>query len=681
MDTALLTKANELAGPLSGTTDAAAELGPALVAMQPAPAFLKTVTDATLLTPKSPKWSEADAWAAGEPQKKVLEALAKVTDPKSKYMFSLKYGAAATNPDWVKAGFFIDLSDPPTLAAAKFNYLKTLDEMGKLITIEAARRASSDNAKGSLELLTQWLRFSRMMADREFRAEKEWAFRTMLRAAERIRDLLYQNDQPFTPEMLIDTNKEIAERKLLLHRIKFPEGDRIAAQQLIVRTILERGGPNPDTFAATLARLGSADRPLMLFGEAAYWGQVEANHAGWFDTRDELERVHGDWKKRWDLDDPHDMMMRLPTDFSRMDKVRYSLIDLVGHDLGGLIRARELLYLELSGTRMAVAVVGFKLAQSQWPPNIKAVQPKFIPENELDIYNFNASKNQFLEFRYWVPIRDQQWGPRDQPKPYAIGVVPFDDQRTDLNSGATDLRRMVSTFLFTYFLVDRFPKEIYDPGAGTLDVPQLRTVLKAIIDRGRVTPDELNEINDRVKSVTSGNSEPTKAAEAIKKTFERLGKELVGSSGADPKIAIGLTDEEWGAYIAQVVGAVTASKAWGDALTRVQSQKQITAPEYRAIRGAWVDAALRDDLIEPYVKKFFPHIAASGVDSDRMFFKAVDDKQCLLYSVGLDGKDDRARSVGDGGLDILYWPPIVSLVREQLAGDPSTKARSELLDN
>ncbi len=57
--------------------------------------------------------------------------------------------------------------------------------------------------------------------------------------------------------------------------------------------------------------------------------------------------------------------------------------------------------------------------------------------------------------------------------------------------------------------------------------------------------------------------------------------------------------------------------------------------------------------------------AAGGFGLPNTVFTAlVDDKQFLLYSVGPNGVDDRARVVGTGGLDILMWPPILSLQRE-----------------
>jgi hypothetical protein len=48
------------------------------------------------------------------------------------------------------------------------------------------------------------------------------------------------------------------------------------------------------------------------------------------------------------------------------------------------------------------------------------------------------------------------------------------------------------------------------------------------------------------------------------------------------------------------------------------------------------------------------------------FAATLDETVFLLYSVGPDGKDDRAAIVGPPGInapDMLFWPPIIALER------------------
>lgn len=667
-DAAFIDRANALAGPLSGTTDAAAELAPAILAMAPAPASIPTVRAATLLTPASARWAEAEAWATGEPQKKALEVLARVTDPKAKYMFALKYGRAAADPAWVKGGFFVDLGDPPTLAGAKFLYLEKLDELSKLCTVEAARRVSKDDAKGAYALLTHWLRLGRMMADREFLEEKVWGFNAVSAAAERFRDLLYQNEKAFTPEVLIETVKELAERNLLLHRMRLPEGDRLAGEQLIARTITERGGPNPDTFAATLARLGAKGRPLTTFAEAAYWGQVESQHAGWFDVREQLDKVWGDWKKRWGFDNPNEKLLKLPTDYSRMDKVRFALVDAVMRPLGALIPARELLYLELSGTRMALAVMGFKRAQDQLPPNIKAVEPRFIKDNEPDFYNYDPLKDQTQVLRYWVPIRDQTWGERELPRPHEMTVFARLEASRAGADDATGAAAGVAALLFSIPAMPMLPKDVYDPEAGTLDTAKLRTILKGETRKQPIGKEEIDAITIMLKLV-GGTSfgDTVRDAEAMRKFSEGYSKGIQTTLGGAFEQEIGISAEDFGRYLAEKSAAAVATPAWQKVINeKIRSNQAITADDVRRLNEAAIDAATRDDLVETYLKKMLPKLAPRARAGDIQFTKSVDDSQFLLYSVGPDRADDRARVVGRGGRDLLYWPPLISLLREHL---------------
>jgi len=50
------------------------------------------------------------------------------------------------------------------------------------------------------------------------------------------------------------------------------------------------------------------------------------------------------------------------------------------------------------------------------------------------------------------------------------------------------------------------------------------------------------------------------------------------------------------------------------------------------------------------------------------FTVSLDESYFVLYSVGEDAVADFARESGVGGADILYWPPVLSLAREQLGG-------------
>ncbi len=666
-DSAFIEQANTLAGPLSGTVDAAAELAPAIIAMKPSSAAIKTVLAATLITPESKNWGEVEAWATSAESKKVLEVLTKITDPKAKFMWALKYGAAATNPDWVKAGFFVDLGTPPTLAGAQFKYLEKLDEVSKLCTVEAARLVQAGDGKNALRVLTEWLRFARMMADREFLDEKAWGMLTMMRAAERFRDLLYQNEKAFTPEQLIEGVKQIAERELLVRRMRMPEGDRLAAEQLIVRTISERGGPNPDTFAATMARKSAGERSLNLFTEAAYWGQIEAAHAGWFDTKDELAKVWGDWKKRWEINDPNDTYMRAAADYSRMDKTKFALVETVVAHIEPLPRIRERLYLEISGTRMAMAVIGFKLTQDQLPPNIKAVEPKFIRDNELDFYNYNTAKRQTDVLRFWVPIRDQSWGERELPKPHEVTIVPPKDAWDAVSSVEGDVASEVAEQFFGLTSFPALGPEVFDPTAGTLDVAKLREMLKDRARREPIAPEEVTALNLLVKAMAQFGSAPGKMEEESRKVFQGyLRDSLIDRFGDKIAQTTGLTTDEMVAYYGAVLTHNISSKAWKDVTEKGRTTQNITENDVRALREALVESAVRDEFADNYLKKMLPKLVPGGGASGESFRKSLDDSQFLLYSLGPNRRDDRARVVGDGGQDFLYWPPLVSMMREHL---------------
>lgn len=75
--------------------------------------------------------------------------------------------------------------------------------------------------------------------------------------------------------------------------------------------------------------------------------------------------------------------------------------------------------------------------------------------------------------------------------------------------------------------------------------------------------------------------------------------------------------------------------------------------DLRAVASEMLRVVLRSEMSGPAV--------AVG-DS---FTVELTDDEFVLYSAGFNGEPDRALRVGPGGDDILYWPPMLSLVRAQ----------------
>lgn len=399
---------------------------PLILKMEPTPTAASTAESAALLPADSASFAAAAAWATGAPQKAVIEALVKVTsekDWKSFHAFGQPYSFSGIDPDLVVAGAYTFLGDPPVLASADHQYLTLLDRLEALTHVEITRLTADGKAGDALDLGVRFTFFARTIADRAFFREQSWGYRAMLLGLQRIRDVAYVDFRSaapaLTPDQLKDAIARLVDRGGVMgtDRLTLPQGDKIAAEQLIAQLFLPRAGPNPDTFGRTLARIGAQERPLRLFSETARWDGVMKLHANALDTRAQLDAIYNDWAKRWALS-PFEPMQRTPSDFSKMDKVRFAALDATMGDVGVLFNQRLELRAELVSTRMSLAMYAFFRTQRSFPRDVTAVRPAFIARMDPDPFSLEGKNPEFF-----VPIRDALKRPNEDPKPHVLQVL------------------------------------------------------------------------------------------------------------------------------------------------------------------------------------------------------------------------------------------------------------------
>lgn len=404
---------------------------PLAAKMQPVPGALTAAPDlAVMMTDSHPAWPSVASWAAGEPQQAVLRALDEVTreeDPRLAHAFALPYGPEGVPIELIRAGLYIELGDPPMLAAADFKYMTALTNLGLLVHAEATRRSSEGDPAGAIDLLIDWCFLCRQMADRPMFIESLWGLHRAGNALMRVRDIAYQDfkgARAITSEQFRQIVRRLDDRRgyLGIERLAFPTGQRAAAEQLIARVFVPRAGVNADEFPVTMARLASTERPLRLFGEAGRWQGAGVGHANWFDTTAELEKVYGDWSGRWPLP-PFDPRMNQPFAYDALDRSRFAVLAQVLPPMGELFARRQVLRTESVGTRTSLAVLGYFYDQKQFPPQLAATRPRYIsPDLDADPFNPNRARGAQPPMEFFVPIRDtrDQFGEREDPRPHEI---------------------------------------------------------------------------------------------------------------------------------------------------------------------------------------------------------------------------------------------------------------------
>jgi hypothetical protein len=405
---------------------------PAIAKMKPVPASVNRLESAMLLPAGAAGWGEAKAWAEGAEQQAVLAAIREVTkeeDFRKALAWGQPYGAAGVSPELVRARLYTELGEPPTLGAAQFLYLEGLDRAACLVNVEATRLAADGKVGEATELLTKWLFLCRQIADREMTREAAWGLLQMDKAYERLRDVVYadfRGARKLTTDGLQATLARLDDERGYagLTRLRLARGDRVAAEQVISRGLVDRGGVNEATFAPTLARLRTTGKPLRLFAEAADAKAASGAHAGFFDAQDALKRAADDFAARWTLGwfDPR---MKQPWEYSRLSPSRHALVLAAFADQSELYNLRQLTQVEAVGTRTALGIYGYVLSNRNFPPTVSACRPVWIKVVEADPFNPNRDRGRVPEMEYYVPnkVNAKRRDERATPEPQRVNVI------------------------------------------------------------------------------------------------------------------------------------------------------------------------------------------------------------------------------------------------------------------
>ncbi len=411
---------------------------PLLAKMDAPPSTLTDLPHTGLMFPGCQNWGDAEKWATGANQKAILDALAKVTkedDFTKAYVFAQPYGAESVSAEMVRARLYTEVGDPPTLAAAQHLYLPSLDKVALLVNVEATRLTGEGKVNDAIDVLTNWIYFSRQMCDRQFFREASWGLDHIRQGFERIRDVLYMD---FRDKKACEVGRLLKQVGRLdcnngyldLSRMLFPAGNRLATDQIVERVYIPRDGVDARIFSGTMATLGSTEFPLRLFSEEAKWRDAAASQGNSFDAGDRVKGLYGDWVVRWQTTNWFDRRNQLQPAFEQLDKARFAAISQSTPDMTVLLDQRQIARVEGVGTRLALSHMGVYYTNKAYSNVVTGVRPLWMTRLDADPYNPNIQNGAEPPMGYFVPIRDAQVGPREEPKPHEMEIVPPDNSNT-----------------------------------------------------------------------------------------------------------------------------------------------------------------------------------------------------------------------------------------------------------
>lgn len=395
-------KVNQIYKPVPADRRSEMTLFPVLAKIEEPPVRLADLVQAALTPASAPDFAKLSAWATGEPQKAVIEAIKKVTAEETArklWGIAQPYGASEADPDLVMAGMYTELGDPPLLAQADIKWLPKMETALKLVQVEATRLQADGKPMEAMELLLRGIFLSRQLANRAMLVEQQLAYQGMIIGLARMRDIAWVDFRSDTPVLTAENMRDLIGRLkdrdgvLQTGRLDLPVGDRAAAEQLLSRIMKADGKIEASTFALTLSRIAAKRAPMRLFSEQAKWDAIARLHADGRESLAGVERVFGDWDTRWKLD-PWNPALKVPTDYRKLPKAKFAAIDVFLGDLGQLFEARSELKVELTGTRSALANYGFWRQTRSFAPEAASVRPAFIPYADVD--PFDPAKSQWL---------------------------------------------------------------------------------------------------------------------------------------------------------------------------------------------------------------------------------------------------------------------------------------------
>lgn len=615
-------------------------LFPAMTGMEAPPAVVSTALRAAMAVPGRAEWEAAKAWAQGSSQRPALEALLEVGASGSGHRLTQGYGADAASDALVGAGLYTDLGEPPLLAGAWFAYLDKLDWLSSLVQVEATRLLEEGEAQSAGDLLLAWTRLARMVADREMAREMEWGMRAMVVGIERLLDIAHSWPEVMTSEAVASFATGLKKEDMTVSRLRPPRANVIAGRQLVERVYEDRGGPDPRTFGATMARLSAADRPLRMFGEAARWQTRAERQADVFDMSDAIQAAHGELEYRWTLD-RFDAFQRVPTVLADSPADSYAALHVAMARLDELMALRDRLETQTAGARLALGVEAYSLRFDRFPPALAAIRPQFVPEIDRDPWS--VYKGRFADFEYFVPIRDEPRSVREEPRPHQI-VVTLPQLASVKPDPARALRALPSFEEVTADLP--LPGELGERGRELAE--RAWGALREIsVDLQTRVPQMLGSAAEGGDGSARGAGVSPESEAALNEAFAALEAVFAEQASLEG-------------------GASGALERWLDrALGRARRAGFIAAQGFGG--GEVSTANMWGSAMAAMGGKEGGEDGGTGGGLSQ-FIVWVNDTDFVLASAGPDTRQERARVVGEGGTDFLIWPPLVSLLREKLGG-------------
>ena len=343
-------------------------------------------------------WSAVSDWAeANADMAKALKGA------QSKLLLGLPYGEESVPQSYRDAGVYVGIQlDSSAGELVSLKYLQAMETIATWSVAEQYRLCEAGSFDDAFSLGIASARVLRQLCDRQMLGEKFTSFRLLGEAMSVQRDLMMH----YIDQIPVELFRKFATKEYpflkpsdneRLRRLELPEGDRLVTAAVLTLVFDEDGDPVPDQLAMVFGSMQAEDAPLTRFGAIKRWEALAAVHGSMTASQEKLTDVYDDWWRRWRLRQ-YDPIQQLPTEFSRINEVRYAAVVQSIADMKGLFAERNRLIVEIDGTVLAAGLCGYYRKHDNWPKDREMAYVTFIPKRfDFDPYDKDYGR---LLFRY-----------------------------------------------------------------------------------------------------------------------------------------------------------------------------------------------------------------------------------------------------------------------------------------
>jgi hypothetical protein len=329
-------------------------------------------------------------------------------------VLGMAYGDAGGDPAWKPKG--LEANPGSAEGDGAFPYLRAVRGLAAFSMLRMQQLGTEGKYDEAFVVGLDGLRMLRQVAEQRMLSEKAVALELLASGLEAHRVFMADHQDRVPLAVLQDAALRgypflKAGDRDRLSRLELPEGDRMVIEERIGAVFTSEGQPDASKFGQAMGAVQARNEPVTRFGAVTGWTAVAEQHGSLEATRARLGDVYDDWWRRWRMRF-YDSIVERPSEFSRLNPVRYALITLLVGDLQRVFDLRMRVIAELNATSLVAGLCGFRVDNGkQWPRDLGQIFPTYaLKKMDMDPYSRKYGSFQYRDVGSKAVAIDSPWG-------------------------------------------------------------------------------------------------------------------------------------------------------------------------------------------------------------------------------------------------------------------------------